>query len=102
MGNSVNPYQSLWESLPNAEVKYSPESQTLYISNGKPARIGEEIAKWVVVFTDESPESDDNAEANSAVAIQIDDAEAVLKPFVDAILAKYAANPPDLPSDRMG
>ena len=92
MGNSVSLSEVGWKTLPNADVKYSPETQTLYISNGQPARMGEEIARWVVVFTDEDPESDNNANDASPVSIQIDAAETVLKPFVDAILAKYGLN----------
>jgi len=51
--------------------------------------MGEEIARWVVVFTDQDPEADNNVNDASPVSIQIDAAETVLKPFVDAILAKY-------------
>jgi hypothetical protein len=40
---------------------------------------------------------DDQAQA-SAVAIRIDRAERALKPFVDAILAKYGANPVQTPT----
>ena len=89
MGNSVGLSKAGWETLPSADVKYSPETQTLYISNGQPARMGQEIARWVIVFTDEDPEADNNVNDASPVSIQIDAAETVLKPFVDAILAKY-------------
>ena len=97
MGNPINPAQAVWQALPNANVQYSPETQTLYIGNGQPARMGDEFAKWVVVFTDEDPEADQDAAANVA-AIQIDAAESVLKPFVDAILAKYGVKPEAAPS----
>ena len=93
MGNSVGRSEAGWKTLPNADVQYGPETQTLYIGNGQPARMGEEIAKWVVVFTDEDPEADNSVDDASPVSIQIDAAETVLKPFVDAILAKYGVRP---------
>ena len=98
MGNPVNPAQAaVWQALPNANVQYVPETQTLYIGNGQPARMGDEIAKWVVVFTDEDPEAEDQDAAANVAAIQIDAAESVLKPFVDAILAKYGIHTEDTP-----
>ena len=93
MGSSVGRSEAGWKALPNADVQYSPEPQTLYISNGQPALMGEEIAKWVVVFTDEDPEAASSVDDASPVSIQIDAAETVLKPFVDAILAKYGVRP---------
>ena len=98
MGNSVGWSEAGWKTLPDAAVQYSPETQTLYISNGQPARMGEEIAKWVVVFTDEDPEAASSVDDASPVSIQIDAAETVLKPFVDAILAKYGLNPDKQPT----
>lgn len=98
MGNSVGRSEAGWETLPNADVQYSPETQTLYISNGQPARMGEEIARWVVIFTDEDPEADKSVNDACPVSIQIDAAETVLKPFVDAILAKYGLNPIQQPT----
>ena len=74
-----------WESPPPALVEYSPKGQILLIETGQMSEVGEEIAQDVIVHYDKD---DDNSPA-SAVAIRIDRAEYVLKPFVDAILAKY-------------
>ena len=78
-----------FEPLPKAKVIYEPECQVLYIANGQPDAVGEEMANGVLVLYDK--DADDAP--TSAVAIRIDCAEAVLKPFVDAILAKYGLNP---------
>ena len=75
------------EPLADANVFYHPELAALYIQNGKPFREGEEIARGVTVFYDLENECE-------VVAVHIDAAEAVLRPFVDAILAKYGASPP--------
>lgn len=77
------------EPLPDANVTYEPEYQILYISNGQPDAVGEEMAKGVLVLYDK----DVDDEPTSAVTIRIDCAEVVLKPFVDAILAKYGVTP---------
>ena len=77
------------EPLPKAKVIYEPEYQVLYIANGQPDAVGEEMANGVLVLYDK----DVDDAPTSAVAIRIDCAEAVLKPFVDAILAKYGLNP---------
>ena len=63
-------------------VKYYPETETLYITNGKPFGEGDNVAKDVVVFYDQEKESE-------VVGLYIECAEWVLKPFVDAILAKH-------------
>ena len=63
-------------------VKYYPETETLYITNGKPLGEGDNVAKDVVVFYDR-----DNG--SEVVGLYIESAEWVLKPFVDAILAKH-------------
>ncbi|MDE2788668.1 MAG: DUF2283 domain-containing protein [Chloroflexota bacterium] len=70
---------------PPAQVEYDPKGQILRIENGQFSEVGEEIAEDVIVHYDKD---DDHAPA-SVVAIRIDRAEQVLKPFVDAILAKY-------------
>lgn len=75
--------------LPKANVIYEPQRQVLFIENGESSEVGEEMAKGVLVFYDK----DVDDAPTSAVAIRIDRAEVVLKPFVDAILAKYGIQP---------
>ena len=75
----------VWPSLPSAIVEYNPELQILFIWTGEKSAVGEEIAKGITVHYDK----DEDNEPCSTVAIHIDSAEHVLKPFVDAILAKY-------------
>ncbi len=75
----------IWESPPPALVEYSPKGQILLIEIGQMSEVGEEIAQDVIVHYDKD---DDNA-PSAAVAIRIDRAEYVLKPFVDAIMAKH-------------
>lgn len=65
-------------------VLYNPETQVLIIENGQSSEIAEEMAQDVVVFYDK----DDDTTPTSAVAVRIDCAEHVLKPFIDAVLAK--------------
>ena len=76
------------ESKPPAIVEYDPELHILFIWTGQKSAVGEEIAADITVHYDK----DDDTFA-SAVAIHIDSAEHVLKPFVDAILEKYGAKP---------
>ncbi len=73
------------EPMPSALVEYHPEGQILLIENGQMSAAGEEMAQDVIVHYDK----DEPNAPSSAVAIRIDRAEYVLKPFVDAILAKY-------------
>ena len=87
MGNSINSPEL--EPLPKAKVVYETEYQVLFIESGQDSEVGEEMAHGVLVLYDKDV---DNA-PTSAVAIRIDRAEVVLKPFVDAILAKYGVNP---------
>ena len=70
------------ESLQAARVSYLV-SDTLFIQTDRPFAEGEEIAEGVTVFYDKDNE-------NEVVGLMIDGAEAVLSPFVDAILAKRA------------
>ena len=70
------------EPLPQATVVYVPETETLYIENGRVREDAEEMADGVLVYYDRDDEA-------SAVALTIERAEQVLKPFVNAILAKY-------------
>ena len=67
---------------PLATVVYVPESQILYLENGRVREVAEEMARQVLVYFDKENE-------NEAVAVRIDSAELVLKPFVDAVLLKY-------------
>ncbi|MCE2501763.1 MAG: DUF2283 domain-containing protein [Dehalococcoidia bacterium] len=66
-------------------VKYYPETETLYITNGKPLGEGDNVAKDVVAFYDKDNECE-------VVGLYIECAELVLKPFVDAILAKHGVS----------
>jgi uncharacterized protein YuzE len=75
-------------------VEYDPKGQILRIENGQSSQVGEEIAEDVIVHYDK----DDDHAPSSAVAIRIDRAEHVLKPFVDAILAKYGVKPVQSPA----
>ena len=70
------------DALSEATVEYWAADQVLEIHNGKPLGDGEEIAQFITVFYDRECE-------NEVVAVRLDFAESVLKPFVDAILAKY-------------
>ena len=83
MGQSVK--YPVRESLPPALVEYHPNGQILLIENGQKSAAGEEMSENIIVHYDK----DNDDERSSAVAIRIDRAEYVLKPFVDAILAKY-------------
>ena len=71
---------------PEPVVRYFPETQSLWIDSGQTLGEGETIAKGVVVFYGKD---DDTA----AEGVRIELAEHVLKPFVDAIVAKYASKP---------
>ena len=66
-------------------MEYIPESQVLFIDNGQDSAIGDDFAEHIIVHYD----NDDVSAPASLTAIRIDHAEHVLKPFVDAILAKY-------------
>ena len=78
---AMNP-QKLSESEP--VVRYFPETQSLWIDSGKQIGEGETIAKGVVVFYNKE-------DGSAAEGVRIELAEHVLKPFVDAIIAKYNA-----------
>ena len=83
MGDPIN--QPDWESASPAKVEYIPESQVLFIENGQDSAVGDDFAEHIIVHYDNA----DVAAPASLTAIRIDHAEYVLKPFVDAILAKY-------------
>ena len=83
MGHPIS--QPEWKPAPPAQVEYIPESQVLFIENGQNSAVGDDFAEHIIVHYD----NDDVAAPASLTAIRIDHAEHVLKPFVDAILAKY-------------
>lgn len=89
MGNPVS--QADWTPAQPAQVEYIPESQVLFIENGQDSAIGDDFAEHIIVHYDD--DDDDVAAPASLTAIRIDHAEYVLKPFVDAILAKYGISP---------
>lgn len=67
------------EPLPEAQVVYAPETRTLSIQNGQRVKDGEEIAKGVTAFYDAD---------GSLAAIDLESAELLLKPFLDALQPK--------------
>ena len=73
------------DALPEATVNYWAADQVLEILTGKPLGDGEEIAQFITVFYDRENEDE-------VAALRLDLAEDVLKPFVDAILAKYGVS----------
>ena len=77
------------EPLPQARVVYNPEQDLLLIESGATSAVGEEMAEGIIVHYNKDDEAVPADETVRAVAILIDGAEYVLKPFVDAILAKY-------------
>ena len=73
------------DAVPKAVVTYDEKADLLYISTGCAAPYGDTIANGVVMFYDQDPDEI----GASAVGMHIIAAEAVLKPFVDAMLRKY-------------
>ena len=88
MANQVK--QARTDVEPEPVVRYFPETQSLWIDSGKTLGEGETIAKGVVVFYGKDDDT-------TAEGVRIELAEHVLKPFVDAILARCAANPERTP-----
>lgn len=84
----------LWKSPPPARVEYNPERDSLFIDSGRPGVASQEMAENIIVHYDK----DKPDEQCSAVAIRIGSAESVLKPFVDAILAKYGVKQEEEPA----
>lgn len=72
------------EPAPAINVEYFPDTQTLVVDIGKKWGEGEQIGKEFVVFYDHD---------NNVAGFTLDSAEAWLKPFVDAILAKQRGEP---------
>ena len=91
MGHELKSEQKELPSL--ATVVYVPESQILYFENGRIRETAEEMARRIVVYFDKDNEDE-------AVAVRIDSAESVLKPFVDAILSKNDITPGLEPRQR--
>lgn len=85
MPGIADPVQVEVEPVPLPNVAYNPQSQVLLIESGEPSAGREEMARGVLVFYDK----DTDDARTTAVAIRIDSAEWVLKPFVDAILVKH-------------
>ena len=77
-----------WELAPYSGATYDPGSQTPLIENGEVCEVSQEMAKDVHVLFGKDY---DGGAWLASVAIRIDHAETVLKPFVDAILTKYTA-----------
>ena len=75
----------LWKSPPLARVEYNSERDSLFIDSGRAGVVSQEMAENIIVHYDK----DKPDERCSAVAIRIDSAERVLKPFVDDILKKH-------------
>ena len=92
MGHPVNRVEL--PPLPKGEVSYEPSYEILFIENGKSSEVAEEMARRVVVYYDRENESE-------AVAVRINSAEVVLKPFVDAVLVRRGITPnPNAPQQR--
>ena len=75
----------LWKSPPLARVEYNSERDSLFIDSGRAGVVSQEMAENITVHYDK----DKPDERCSAVAIRVDSAERVLKPFVDDILKKH-------------
>ncbi len=72
------------EPLPEVEVCYTTETQTLSIQNGLRVKDGEETARGLTAFYDAD---------GSLVAIDLESAEFLLKPFLDAVRRKEKEKP---------
>ena len=75
-----------WLLAPFSEATYDAATQTLLVENGQPCTASKEMAQDVHVLYGQDY---DGADWLATVGIRIDHAETVLKPFVDAILAKH-------------
>ena len=73
----------VFSSLPPIQVEYYPDTQTLHVHNGLETSDGETVTEGLTGFYD--------ADGNLAGFLLWSDAETILKPFVDAILAKRDA-----------
>ena len=75
--------------LPPARVSYNSDHSVLFIDNGEPRVMGEEMARDIHVLYGK----DTGDTSASVVEIIIASAESVLKPFVDAVLVKHGITP---------
>ena len=73
------------ESQPTPLVEYYPEGRILLIDNCQKSAAGEEMSESIIVHYD----TDEHDIRSLVVAVDIDSADFVLRPFADAILAKY-------------
>lgn len=87
MGHPVE--RKVLSPLPPARVSYNYESSVLFIDNGKPRVMGEEMARGIHVLHDKDT---DDASA-SAAEIIITSAEHAFKPLADAVLVKHGIDP---------
>ena len=78
--------------LPAPIVSFAPAAGAIFIETGAPLVEGEEIAQGITVFYQGEDDS-------RVVGIMITGAEAVLKPFVDDVLAKNGPFPPGAGED---
>ena len=86
MATQPNP---IAESIPAPVVEYWADTDDLYVSNGRAFGEGETIAENVVIYYDRE-------EPDQVVGICIEaGASAILKPLVDAELAKRDASEGD-------
>ena len=67
------------EPLPKVGSQYFPDTETLIVDIGKPWGEGEDIGHGLTVFYDRD---------NNVAGFTLECAELLLKPFVDAVLAK--------------
>lgn len=84
MGNPAL-HRRNWPPLPAAAVGYAGAGDTIFIQTGRPVCDGAEIAPGIVVLYDRE-------DGHQVVGITLMGAEGLLKPFVDAILAKYGTS----------
>ena len=84
---------------PPAIVEYYSEPHILFIWTGQKSAAGEEMSESITVHYDK----DEDNEPSLAVAIHIDSAEFLLRPFADKILAKYGVwREPESEQEREG
>lgn len=83
MGDSMK--YPVAESMSAASAEYYPDWHILFIETGQKSAAGEEFASDIIVHYDK----DEDDEPSFVVAIHIDSAELLLRPFADKVLAKY-------------
>ena len=75
------PLTQITSTLPEIQVRYDADHHTLSLWNGIPAVDGEEVAKGLTVHYDAE---------GSVVAVDLDGAPLVLRPFLDALTKENA------------